>query len=153
MDQHGSHQLAENGQILLEIDSDNFIRSISKLCDAMLENRSANGATIPSFQLRLITSEGPESDNQIPVSDRLLLGFKEAAKMLSMTEQALRDLIHKGQGPETVKRGKRVCFTHEGLNAYVANLPREQSYHGIIETINAAGAKPLSIEERRVFGT
>ena len=51
----------------------------------------------------------------VPISKRLLLNFKEAAMLLSMSEASLRDLVHKGQGPENVRRGKRVCFTQEGL--------------------------------------
>jgi predicted DNA-binding transcriptional regulator AlpA len=90
---------------------------------------------------------------EVPISERLLLNFREAAMLLSMSEQSLRDLVHKGQGPENVRRGKRVCFTQEGLRKYVDKLPREYPYQGIIETITADGAKPMSIEEQRVFGT
>jgi predicted DNA-binding transcriptional regulator AlpA len=60
--------------------------------------------------------------NDVPLNQRILLNFSEAAKLLSMSEQALRDLVHKGQGPKTVKRGKRVCFTQEAMKTYVYEL-------------------------------
>lgn len=88
----------------------------------------------------------------VPISKRLLLNFKEAAMLLSMSEASLRDLVHKGQGPENVRRGKRVCFTQEGLKKYVDGLPREYPYQDIIETINAKGSRPATIEEQRAFG-
>lgn len=100
-------------------------------------------------------TKGRGQDKQInnaPLTDRLLLNFKEAAMLLSMSEASLRDLVHKGQGPENVRRGKRVCFTQEGLKKYVDGLPREYPYQDIIETINAKGSRPATIEERRVFG-
>lgn len=90
--------------------------------------------------------------NVVPVSERHLLNFREAAMLLSMSEASLRDLVHKGQGPENVRRGKRVCFTNEGLQRYVDGLPREYPYQGVIETINAKGSRPASIEEQRAFG-
>lgn len=102
---------------------------------------------------KLKSREQSKEIDTAPLTDRLLLNFREAAMLLSMSEQSLRDLVHKGQGPENVRRGKRVCFTQEGLRKYVDKLPREYPYQGIIETITADGGKPMSIEEQRVFGT
>lgn len=87
-----------------------------------------------------------------PLADRHLLNFREAAMQLSMSEASLRDLVHKGQGPENVRRGKRVCFTNEGLKRYVDGLPREYPYQGVIETIKASGTRTATIEEQRAFG-
>lgn len=90
--------------------------------------------------------------NTVPITERHLLNFREAAMLLSMSEASLRDLVHKGQGPENVRRGKRVCFTQEGLKKYVDGLPREYPYQDIIEAINANGSRPATIEEQRAFG-
>ncbi|WP_306142616.1 AlpA family transcriptional regulator [Roseibium sp. MMSF_3412] len=64
--------------------------------------------------------------NDVPLNERMLLNFSEAAKLLSMSEQALRDLVHKGQGPKPVKRGKRTCFTQEAMRRYVDELSAQQ---------------------------
>lgn len=97
----------------------------------------------------------PNIDNlqsQVPISDRLLLNIREAADMLSMTDQALRDLIHKGQGPEVVKRGTRTCFTHAGLKAYVSELPTEHPSQTMTDTVLSRKSNPPSIEEKRALG-
>ena len=148
MSQQISKHMFEGGQPIFEIDSNRFFRSLSRLCNVLLDN----GKDIPTFSIHFTVADGSKSGDCVPNSERLLLGFKEAASLLSMTEQALRDLVHKGQGPETVKRGTRVCFTHEGLEKYVQKLPREKPHHGILEVLYRNGTKTLSVEERRVFG-
>lgn len=107
----------------------------------------------PCERAVVYSSSTESADNTcfVPISDRLLLNFREASAMLSMSEQSLRDLVHKGQGPENLRRGKRVCFTREGLEDYVAKLPRQYPYQGIIETINTPGSKPATMEEQRAF--
>ena len=92
-----------------------------------------------------------DKKNNTPYLERLLLNIEEAAELLSMSSQALRDLIHKGQGPSITRRGKRTCFTISALEHYVASLPREHTKQGIIEIFNQSKRNPLSIEERRAF--
>ena len=89
---------------------------------------------------------------KLMLESRKLLNFSDAATLLSMSEQALRDLVYKGQGPETVRRGKRVCFTHEGLDKYVSGLPKEVPCQGIKEVLTKNNCRKLSVEERTAFG-
>lgn len=114
-------------------------------------DQSSNGTSLRNLAMLDRSDLKVPHPSSFPAPKKLLLGYKEASDLLSMTEQALRDLVHKGQGPETIKRGKRVCFTHEGLERYVAKLPREHPRHGIIEAMTTIGCKPISIEEKRAF--
>jgi len=52
-------------------------------------------------------------------SEKLQLTYKEAAYLLSITEQALRDLVYKKRGPVTVKIGRRTFFYFKDLIAFV----------------------------------
>ena len=126
-------------------------------CFSHLYSKPSFLNNLGSFELTYLSpdekiAEPSNAEVQVPVAERLLLNMREAAELLSMSEQALRDLVHKGRGPETVKRGKRVCFTPEGLNTYVNRLPREQPHQGIVEAINRKTARPRSVEEQSIFG-
>lgn len=52
---------------------------------------------------------------------RLLYPYAEAAALLGLpSTQALRDLVYRGQGPVTVRVGRRVSFAAADLQAWVA---------------------------------
>lgn len=138
-----------DNELILNIDEilgplEAFLRFIQPLLDGSTHE------TLTGMHAQLTRRD--KDVDQVPFTDRLLLNFKEAAMLLSMSEASLRDLVHKGQGPENVRRGKRVCFTNEGLQRYVDGLPREYPYQGVIETIKAKGSRPTTIEEHRAFG-
>ena len=54
-------------------------------------------------------------------SDRfkILLDYRGAAEALSLTEQALRDLVYKGRGPVVTKLGRRRLFAVTDLDEFV----------------------------------
>ena len=60
----------------------------------------------------------------------LLLDYDGAAKALSLSRPALRDLVYKGRGPRVTKIGRRTFFAVRDLEAFVeacrepAPLPR-----------------------------
>lgn len=60
------------------------------------------------------------SNNQINELKPLLLDYELAAKGLSITKQALRDLVYKGRGPSTVRIGRRVFFAVSDLEDFIA---------------------------------
>jgi predicted DNA-binding transcriptional regulator AlpA len=49
----------------------------------------------------------------------LLLDYDGAAKALSMSRPALRDLVYKGRGPRTTKIGRRTFFAVKDLEAFI----------------------------------
>ena len=49
----------------------------------------------------------------------LLLDYEGAAKALSMSRAALRDLVYKGRGPRTTKIGRRTFFAVKDLEAFI----------------------------------
>ena len=49
----------------------------------------------------------------------LLLDYESAAKALSLSRAALRDLVYKGRGPRTTKIGRRTFFAVKDLEAFV----------------------------------
>lgn len=49
----------------------------------------------------------------------LLLDYDGAAKSLSMSRAALRDLVYKGRGPRVTKIGKRTFFAIKDLEAFI----------------------------------
>ena len=60
-------------------------------------------------------------------SDRvtpLLYDYKEAARMLALTEQALRDLVWKNRGPVVTAVGRRRLFALSDLEDFVARHRR-----------------------------
>lgn len=50
---------------------------------------------------------------------RLLLDYESAAKALSMSRGALRDLVYKGRGPVVIKIGSRTFFAVKDLEKFV----------------------------------
>jgi len=54
-----------------------------------------------------------------PEIEPLLLDYERAANALSLSCQALRDLVYKGRGPTTVKIGRRTFFTLYDLHDFV----------------------------------
>lgn len=60
-------------------------------------------------------------------SDRvtpLLYDYKQAARMLGLTEQALRDLVWKNRGPVVTEVGRRRLFALSDLEDFVARHRR-----------------------------
>jgi len=51
--------------------------------------------------------------------EKELLGYKEAAYVLSMTPVALKNLVHKGNAPAVVKIGRRVFFAREDIKVWI----------------------------------
>jgi len=51
--------------------------------------------------------------------EKELLGYKEAAYVLSMTPVALRNLVHKGNAPAVVKIGRRVFFSRKDIKIWI----------------------------------
>ncbi|MCP5366705.1 MAG: helix-turn-helix domain-containing protein [Hyphomicrobiales bacterium] len=49
----------------------------------------------------------------------LLLDYDGAAKALSMSRAALRDLVYKGRGPRAVRIGRRMFFALKDLEEFV----------------------------------
>lgn len=49
----------------------------------------------------------------------LLLDYEGAAKALSLSRAALRDLVYKGRGPRTTKIGRRTFFAVKDLETFI----------------------------------
>ena len=49
----------------------------------------------------------------------LLLDYDGAAKALSLSRPALRDLVYKGRGPRVTKIGRRTMFAVKDLEAFI----------------------------------
>jgi hypothetical protein len=52
-------------------------------------------------------------------SEVLLLDYDGAARALSMSRAALRDLVYKGRGPRVTKIGRRTFFAVKDLEAFI----------------------------------
>jgi hypothetical protein len=52
-------------------------------------------------------------------SEVLLLDYEGAAKALSMSRPALRDLVYKGRSPGVTKIGRRTFFAVKDLEAFI----------------------------------
>lgn len=52
--------------------------------------------------------------------NKLLLDYQTAADMLSISKQALRDLVYQGRGPITTKIARRTFFTPQDLEDFVS---------------------------------
>jgi len=50
---------------------------------------------------------------------KLLYDYPGAAALLSMTPEALRNLVYRGRGPITTKIGARTFFSYKDLEAFV----------------------------------
>ncbi len=49
----------------------------------------------------------------------LLLDYDGAAKVLSLSRAALRDLVYKGRGPRATRIGRRTLFAVKDLEAFI----------------------------------
>lgn len=49
----------------------------------------------------------------------IMLDYERAAKSLSLSKGALRDLVYKGRGPRTIKVGRRTFFAVRDLEKFV----------------------------------
>lgn len=49
----------------------------------------------------------------------LLLDYEGAAKALSLSRAALRDLVYKGRGPRVTKIGRRTFFAVKDLEVFI----------------------------------
>ena len=50
---------------------------------------------------------------------KLLLDYEEAARALSLTRAALRDLVYKGRGPSVTRIGRRTFFAIKDLEEFI----------------------------------
>ena len=57
----------------------------------------------------------------------LLYDYDGAAKALSLSRAALRDLVYKGRGPTITKIGRRTFFAREDLDTFINNLRNSRS--------------------------
>ncbi len=73
--------------------------------------------------------------------DRLLYDYEGAAKALSLSRAALRDLIYKGRGPITTKIGRRTFFARKDLEAFVED-------HRVIESTSSVQLAPTGKRKR-----
>ena len=67
-------------------------------------------------------------------SEVLLLDYDGAARTLSMSRPALRDLVYKGRGPRVTKIGRRTFFAVKDLEAFV-DRHRENAQIQILEDV------------------
>lgn len=76
----------------------------------------------------------------------LLLDYEGAAKALSMSRAALRDLVYKGRGPRTTKIGRRTFFAVKDLEAFIDNHrePAPQSATPAIERPRKRGRPTIA---------
>jgi len=57
--------------------------------------------------------------------EKLLWNYEEAAQSLSLTVQALRDLVYKGRGPKVTRMGRRVLFRPADVASWVDELANQ----------------------------
>lgn len=62
----------------------------------------------------------------IEASERLLWTYAETAERLSMSEQALRDVVFKGHGPNFIRVGRRVFFRPNDISQWIDALAVRQ---------------------------
>lgn len=70
----------------------------------------------------------------------LLLDYQSAAKALSLSPAALRDLVYKGRGPVATRIGRRTFFALADLEAFV-EAHREPSVTAMPTEKNSAKRK------------
>jgi len=73
-------------------------------------------------------------------SEVLLLDYDGAARTLSMSRPALRDLVYKGRGPRVTKIGRRTFFAVKDLEAFI-DRHREPATMKTQEPANVAKRK------------
>lgn len=62
------------------------------------------------------------TQRMIENSHKLLWNYEETAHHLSLTVQALRDLVYKGRGPKVTRIGQRAMFRPVDVKDWVDNL-------------------------------
>lgn len=60
--------------------------------------------------------------SMIDIEEKLLWTVKETAQRLSMSEQALRDILYKGGGPKVTRNGRSVYFRPCDVHTWVNDL-------------------------------
>lgn len=53
---------------------------------------------------------------------KFIYNYEEAAFLLSMTRNALRDLVYRGRAPKTIKLGTRTFFAHKDIEEWIETL-------------------------------
>lgn len=76
----------------------------------------------------------------------LLLDYEGAAKALSLSRAALRDLVYKGRGPRTIKIGRRTFFAVKDLETFIDahREPAQQSPAPAIERPRKRGRPTIA---------
>jgi hypothetical protein len=73
---------------------------------------ASEGRSLSDFN----TASSPEAGRE---GLKLLLDYEHAARALSLTRAALRDLVYKGRGPAITKIGRRTLFAIIDLEEFV----------------------------------
>jgi Helix-turn-helix domain len=82
-------------------------------------------------------------------SEVLLLDYDGAARALSMSRPAVRDLVYKGRGPRVTKIGRRTFFAVKDLEAFIdrhregAQMPISE----VVATRNRKRGRPTVAEQ------
>ena len=58
-------------------------------------------------------------------TEKLLWTYEETAQRVSLTVQALRDLVYKGRGPAVTRMGRRTLFRPQDVRSWVDQLAIE----------------------------
>lgn len=53
---------------------------------------------------------------------KLMYDYEGAAFLLSMTRNALRDLVYRGRAPKSIKLGTRTFFAHKDIEEWIETL-------------------------------
>lgn len=81
---------------------------------------------------------------------RLLYSYPEAADLLGLSLQALRDLVYRGRGPVQTRIGRRVMFSVGDLEAWISKhrqLP-QPPHTSAVSPANRKRGRP-SVAERQ----
>ncbi|WP_374650263.1 helix-turn-helix transcriptional regulator [Dongia sp.] len=79
----------------------------------------------------------------------LLLDYPSAAAALSMTRQALSDLVYKNRGPAIVKIGSRTFFTPDDLKAWISRQRMPANDHRPVMSAPAPQAAMQPAKRKR----
>ena len=86
----------------------------------------------------------------------LLLDYEGAAKALSLSRSALRDLVYKGRGPRATRIGRRTLFAVKDLEAFVDRYREPVSIQAlppVIERPRKRGRPTIAeLMERKLSG-
>ena len=102
MAQYNSYFTSDARPTKHKIETANFLKAAERIFNLLQKIHPLNDISISPINVQFsnldINMECSKFSELVPISEKLLLGFKEAASMLSMTEQASRDLVHEGEG-------------------------------------------------------